>query len=303
MEEKQTMTNEQLESEIKSLRAKKIIVDILSYCSLAIMAILWFFSEKKSIIALGFVFMIVTVVFFVMSSGYGNKIKKLLSDNIISSVLKEALGDTVEYNPGGRVEPGYMVFPFSHNVASGSDHIKAVYKGLNIELSDIELIEETESTNEDGVTEKNSVTRFKGQWLICDFGKELSGEVRLSANTKQLRKQNKNNNIEMENEDFNKRFLVIAGNPEEAYYILTPHMMEYILSMADKSGGEVYMSFLRDGKMQIAVRTDRDFFELGKSKVNVEKLREKFMGELNWFTDMVDTLRLEDSIYKKETNV
>ncbi|MGN1410700.1 MAG: DUF3137 domain-containing protein [Eubacteriales bacterium] len=303
MEEKQTLTNEQLESEIRSLKAKKVLVDILSYCSLATMAILWFISEKKSLIALGFVFMIVTVVFFVMSSDCGNKIKKLLSDNIISSVLKEALGDTVEYNPGGRVEPGYMVFPFSHNMASGSDHIKAVYKGLNIELSDIELIEETESTNEDGVTEKNSVTHFKGQWLICDFGKELSGEVRLSANTKTLRKQNKNSNIEMENEEFNKRFLVIAGNPEEAYYILTPHMMEYILSMAEKSGGEVYMSFLRDGKMQIAVRTDRDFFELGKSKVNVEKLREKFIGELSWFTDIIDTLRVEDSIYKKETNV
>ena len=63
------------------------------------------------------------------------------------------------------------------------------------------------------------------------------------------------------------------------------------------------MSFLRDGKMQIADRTDRDFFELGKSKANVEKLREKFIGELRWFTDMIDTLRLEDSIYKKETNV
>ena len=300
VEEKQMMTNEQLESNIKSLRTKKIMIDILSYCCVALMVILWYFTEKK---ALGFVFMIAAVVFFIMSSSYGSKIKKLLSDNIISSVLKEALGYTVEYNPGGVVEPGYMVFPFSHNVATGSDHIKAVYKGLNIELGDIELIEETESTNEEGVTEKSSATRFKGKWLICDFGKELSGEVRLSANTKQLRKQNKNNNIEMENEEFNKRFLVIAGNPEEAYYILTPHMMEYILSMADKSGGEVYMSFLRDGKMQIAVRTDRDFFELGKSKVNVEKLREKFMGELRWFTDMVDTLRLEDSIYKKETNV
>lgn len=58
------------------------------------------------------------------------------------------------------------------------------------------------------------------------------------------------------------RILVTTNNAQEAYYILTPHMMEYILTMADKSGSEVYMSFLRDGKMQIAVRTNRDFFEL-----------------------------------------
>lgn len=30
-------------------------------------------------------------------------------------------------------------------------------------------------------------------------------------------------------------------------------MMEYILAMADKSGGEVYIAFLRSGKLNIAV--------------------------------------------------
>ena len=34
----------------------------------------------------------------------------------------------------------------------------------------------------------------------------------------------------------------------------------------------------------------------------LEKLREKFIGELRWFTDIVDTLRVEDTIYKKEAN-
>lgn len=300
MEEKQMMTNQELESQLKSLRVKETITKILTCCAAVAMIIMWFFMEN---LAMGLVFLVIAIVFGFLFAMSSSMIKKLLSDNIISGVLKEALGDTVEYIPWGNVEPGYMVFPFSYNRVRGSDHIKANYNGLNIELSDIELIEETEETNEDGVTEKSSATHFKGQWLICDFGKELSGEVRLSASTKYLRKQNKNNSVEMENEAFNKRFLVIAGNSEEAYYILTPHMMEYILSMADKSGGEVYMSFLRDGKMQIADRTDRDFFELGKSKANVEKLREKFIGELRWFTDMIDTLRLEDSIYKKETNV
>ena len=80
-------------------------------------------------------------------------------------------------------------------------------------------------------------------------------------------------------------------------------MMEYIITMADKSGGTVYLSFLRNGKMHIAVKTGRDFFELGKSNANVEELRQKFLGELRWFTDMIDTLRVEDTLYKKEANV
>ena len=99
------------------------------------------------------------------------------------------------------------------------------------------------------------------------------------------------------------RFCVRADDPQEAYYILTPHMMEYILTMADKSGGTVYMSFLRDGKMHVAVKTERDFFELGKSNTDVGVLRQKFLDELRWFTDILDTLRVEESIYKKEENV
>ena len=108
-------------------------------------------------------------------------------------------------------------------------------------------------------------------------------------------------NVTMDNEQFSKRFCVRADNPQEAYYLLTPHMMEYIITMVDKSGGTVYMSFLRNGKMHVAVKTGRDFFELGKSNADVGKLRQKFLGELRWFTDIVDTLRVEDTLYKKET--
>ena len=73
-----------------------------------------------------------------------------------------------------------MVFPFSYCSADGSDHIKANYNGLNIEMGDIELFDETEIRDEEGniSTSKDSV--FKGQWLTCDFGKELAGQVFIS---------------------------------------------------------------------------------------------------------------------------
>lgn len=222
--------------------------------------------------------------------------------NIISGVIKEALGDTVEYNPWGKINPGSMVFPFSYNCVYGSDHIKAVYHGLNIELGDIELMEESEVTDEEGHTQTSKVTVFKGQWLTCDFSKELAGQVYISERTKKTRRSLKSN-VDMDNEQFDTRFCVRANNPQEAYYILTPHVMEYITTMANKRGGTVYMSFLRDGKMHVAVWTGRDFFELGKSNTNAEALRQKFLGELRWFTDIVDTLRVEDTPYKKETNV
>ena len=298
MEEKQMMTNKELESQLQSLRTKELIFKILTYGCCAGIVIMWFLLES---LAMGVVFLVIAMVFGYQWSKASSTIKKLLSDNIISGVIKEALGDEVEYHPWGKINPGSMVFPFSYNCADGSDHIKAVYHGLNIELGDIELIDETEDTDEEGRTEKTRNTQFKGQWLTCDFGKELAGEVYISEWGKKDRRRMKSN-VTMDNEQFSKRFCVRADDSQEAYYILTPHMMEYITTMADKSGGTIYLSFLRDGKMHVAVRTGRDFFELGKDNADVEELRQKFLGELRWFTDIVDTLRVEDTIYKKAIN-
>ena len=288
------MTKEQLEAEINSARTKEKIANVMIYGSGAAM-ILMFFLKK---IPLAIFFLVVLLVGGYLWGKSAGVAKKLLSENVISGVLTEVLGDAVEYNPWGRINPGSMVFPFSYNCTDGSDHIKAVYNGLNIELGDIELIDETEYIDENGVSQKSRNTLFKGQWLTCDFGKELVGEVYISEWTQKGRRCMKSN-VTMDNEQFSKCFCVRADNPQEAYYILTPHMMEYILTMADKSGGTVYLSFLRNGKMHVAVKTGRDFFELGKSNADVEGLRRKFLDELRWFTDMIDTLRVEDTLYKK----
>ena len=297
MEEKQMMTNEQLEAELQSLRSKATVAKILTYGSGAA-AILCFIT---GLIPVAIVFIVLALVGGYQLKKNSSRLKKILSDNVISSVLKEALGDAVEYNPWGKINPGSMVFPFGYNCANGSDHIKAVYHGVNVELGDIELIDESEVTDEEGRTERTRNTQFKGQWLTCDFGKELAGEVYISERTQKTRK-NLKSDVTMDNEQFAKRFCVRANDPQEAYYILTPHMMEYITAMADKSGGTVYLSFLRSGKLHVAVQTGRDFFELGKTNTDAETLRRKFLGELRWFTDIVDTLRVEDTIYKKEAN-
>ena len=294
MEEKQTMTNEQLEAAINSARAKEKIANFLIYGAGAAMILM--FCLKK--ILPGIFFLVLLLVGGYLWGKSAGVAKKLLSDKVVGVVLKEVLGDAVEYNPWGKINPGSMVFPFSYNCVDGSDHIKAVYNGLNIELGDIELIDETEYIDENGVSQKSRNTLFKGQWLTCDFGKELVGEVYISEWTQKDRRCMKSN-VTMDNEQFSKRFCVRADNPQEAYYILTPHMMEYILAMADKSGGTVYLSFLRNGKLHVAVKTGRDFFELGKSNADVEGLRRKFLDELRWFTDMIDTLRVEDTLYKK----
>ena len=298
MEEKQIMTNEQLEAAINSARAKETFANVLIYGAGAAMILM--FCLKKIPLAIFFLaLLLVGGYLWGKSAGVA---KKLLSDQVVSGVLKEVLGDAVEYNPWGKINPVPMEFPFSYNSVDGSDHIKAVYNGLNMELGDVELMDKTEETDEEGHTMTRQDMVFKGQWLSCDFGQELAGQVYLSERTKKDRRSLKSN-VTVDNEQFGRRFCVRADDPREAYRILTPHMMELILTIADKSGGTVYLSFLRNGKMHLAVQTGRKLFELGSSNAKVEELRRKFLAELRRFTDVIDLLRAEDSLYKKETNV
>ena len=144
MEEKQNLTNEQLEAALSSSRSKATVFKIVTYGG-ALAAICTF--------AIGLIPIAIICLILALVGGYQlakntEKIKKLLSENIVSSVLSEVFDD-VEYNAFGRIsdktlESAGMVFPFSHESMRGSDYVKGTYKGLNVELSDVELIHVTE---------------------------------------------------------------------------------------------------------------------------------------------------------------
>lgn len=301
MNEKQTLTNEQWEAMLAGHRRKALTAKIVTY--VFGLATILLFAMNMTPAAL--ISLLITLVGGYQMSKHTEAVKKALGDHVVRGVLEEVF-DRVEYDPFGRLSDGLvngagMVFPFSFDRVRGSDRVRAAYRGLNLELGDVSLYRVTDSYNDErSEWEESEEKVFQGQWLVCDFGKALSGEVRLSENTKALRRQHRNDRIELENPAFNDRFIVTAENAQEAYYVLTPHMMDYILASAGKSGGEVYMAFLRGGKLHIAVKTGRDFFELGKSRADMASLRQKFLGELRWFTDLIDTLRVEDTLYRTE---
>ena len=286
MEEKQTMTQAQLEAALSRRRGSITLFKILTYGSgLAAVLLL-----AAGLVPVALICLVLAFVFGYRLSKNTAALKTLLSGNIVSGVLREVFED-VEYEPFGRI-------PVAYDSIRGSDHIKAVYRGLRLELGDVELYAADSYYDEELQQWKQSEKRvFKGQWLVCDFDRPLPGEVRLSENARVLRRQHKGDCVETESAAFNAHFLVTAEDARAAREVLTPRRMEDILAAADRSGGEVYMAFLRGGQLHVAVQTGRDFFELGKGAADVGQLRQKYLGELRWFTDIVDTL------CREETNV
>lgn len=234
--------------------------------------------------------------------GYKGHIKEQLSRSVVPQVLSEIFDD-VEYDAYRHISPEVIhasgAFPFAYDKVSGGDYIKASYRGVGLELCDLMLEEEvrTTSTDSDGNSTSDTSNRivFVGQWLILDFHKELSADLGVFEG---LRKQY--DQIETENAEFNKRYGISCDSVHDAFYILTPNMMEHIMAMDRRAGGKIYLRFLREGKIHVAVHSRRDHFEVGNlNDANLATLRLKFRSEVRYVTELIDALLAVDTLYKQ----
>ncbi len=284
MEEKK-MTDGQLEAKLNSLHSKETKWKVLAICAFVLTFISGVVTGNVLVFLLFLVIMLVLGCFWIKRN---NEIKEFLSDNVINGVLEEVFGDSVEYKPFEKLNPGGVVVPFHYIGSEGENHIKGVYKGVNFELGDIRLIDEEEYTNEDGVS-TSKVTRLKGQWLICDLDNAPACNVYVSEWERNDRSI-MTSDVIIADDKFSERFCVRSDNPQEAYKILTPQLMERISAAADKCEGTVYLSFLRNGKMNIAMKNEHELFELQKGRIDVEALHERFRVELSGFAEIIDIL-------------
>ncbi len=309
MAQHENLTDTELNSVILKERKRARIG--IAICALGIIATSYFYYYCSSTIVdfdienmtfvqnvIFFASIFVCIVGFAVQMVARSNVKKNVGNQLVASALQEVF-DSVDYAPKERlssshIEAAKMNFPFKYNRIYGSDLVQATYKGVNVIISDITL--EDSSPSSDIGSSNDSTTVFQGLWMICDFRKNLSTELRITERSK-IAQSLKRGEVKTDNEAFNKQFFVNTENPHEAFYILTPHMMEYIQSMDAKAKGDTYMCFLREGKVHIAINSKRNSFEINNLNTDVQKLRARFISEIKYITDLIDALRLVDTIF------
>lgn len=223
-----------------------------------------------------------------------NEVKEQLGDQIICEVLCGVFQD-VQYQVQGHISSGVidsanMMFQNSYNEVKGSDYVKAFYHERMIELSNVTLSETGQVWDEEvKIYRETETVSFKGQWFLYDTGIEHMADVQIAPRTR-VQRLIRDTGIQMSDEEFNKRFNVRAAEEQEAFRILTPRMMQYILKMADNCDGSIYISFLKTGIVHVVANTERDFLNVKKEKGDMEKMKERFRRQVQWFTDFVDEI-------------
>jgi hypothetical protein len=155
------------------------------------------------------------------------------------------------------------------------DLIQGKLGSTYLEFSEVHTQYKTTTYTSKGGTRTQWHTIFKGVFVFADFHKNLLSETYVFPDVAEswlgnwvggaLQKlsgamSNRGQRQQLDNPEFESKFVVYGKDPQETRYVLTPKMMESILRLETNWGSRPYFSF-KDGKVYIALPTSKDFFD------------------------------------------
>lgn len=225
--------------------------------------------------------------------------------DLVESILKEIFTD-LYFDPNRGLHnsviknTGMMQMG---NRYSSDDYIKGKYKDIAFEQADVCIQQVT--TDSEG--RSHTTTYFRGRWMIFDFNKNFASDlqVRESGFTYAKKKggwftpkEEKMKKLELEDAEFNKGFNVYASNDHEAYYILTPHIMQSMKTLRERTKGKLILCFVAS-RLHVGVNSNDNAFEPPIFRAIDENIVNSIKQEISVITRFVDELKLDRNIYKQ----
>ncbi len=295
--------------EIKNKIKKRYIMGIaITIVAMILLALIIPNFIIPFIIFIPFIGVLVTVI---STSKLNAEYRKIFKSTFVQKALQKKFTDLI-YIPNEGIP--YQTIASTEMMNMGNryhseDYISARYKDIKFEQSDVHIQEEQESTDSDGHTTTTYVTIFKGRWMIFDFNKIFKANVQIAqkgfGNSRVKRffgkKEERFKQVMMESESFNKKFKVFAQNEHDAFYIITPFLMERIEKLDEENKGKLLFCFI-DNRLHIGIYDNKNSFEPGSvfKKISEEEILTEISKDIELITQFVDELNLNNDLFKKE---
>lgn len=241
----------------------------------------------------------------IQSAKKGKEYKNYYKQTYITRLIHDIMPDA-EYLPNSGF-PSEMVAKTGMmtmgNIYHSEDYIRGTYNGVFFERADMCIADET--TDSDGNT--STTTYLKGRWMVFPSNKDFEADLQIiqkgfsyAKKKKGLftKKVERRHVIQTEDEDFNKRFTCLCQNDAEAFYLLTPAMMESLKQMCSDGRGKFMVGFTGN-RIHVAVHTGKDYLEASLfRKPELEASRREIIDELDAVTKFIGALKLERDIFR-----
>ena len=296
---------ERLEEERKKV-AKRVVAILV----IVTIVVLWLIKQAPGEswdlqVQVGFVaFAVVAFVVNWMMADYRRKFKR----NIFRKLILR-IDPTLYYSPTGMIPRTLFelsgLFGREIDRYGGNDLIKGKIGETPIEFSDLKVEKETR----DSKGRKHTETIFSGTFIVTEFHKHFQQRVRVYPDVAEkylgvfggwLQSMANGKLVRMDSPDFEKEFKVVADDPVEAHYLLTPNIMEKLVALKKRANAPVYLSFNLN-KLFIAIENGGEWFEptLFKSLLSIDIFK-SYIENLNLILGIVEELNLNRRIWSKE---
>ncbi|MDD5052700.1 MAG: DUF3137 domain-containing protein [Sulfuricurvum sp.] len=257
-------------------------------------------------IASGFV-LLSGIVYRSITSHYAQDFKVKIITPLIS-----AIDTNLRYSPDAMISQYLFersnLFQHSIDRYSGNDYVKGSIDGVPVEFSDVHA--EYQTTNSKRGTEWH--TLFRGLFLVAEFNKYFKSKTiilpdiaektfgNLIGGWLQSMNVSRDKVIQLDDPEFEKRFVVYGNDPIEARYILSHAMMQRLLEFQRKLSYPLCISFVQN-HIHVAIATEKDLFEptVLKSLLGYSQAME-YVNTLRNTIGIIEELKLNEKLWSKE---
>lgn len=297
------MSVEELETLRKKARNRVLIG---AFCSVGITLILFCITNLILTLFIGLIAGI--IITHIISSKPSKKFSLAFKETFVLKSLMAVFTD-LNYEPEKGIDESIIRNTQMMDMGdrySSNDYISAKYKNISVEQADVHIEEEQQSTDSDGDTTTTWVTIFRGRWMIFDYNKNFKANIQVSqkgfGNSRINNWENelKYKKVMMEDQLFNNEFRTYAQSEHEAFYVLTPSLMEKIKNLTNTINGKILLCFI-DNKLHVGIQNNKDSFEHSIfTKINENKVIEEISKDIKLITNFVDELELDNDLFRKK---
>lgn len=240
-------------------------------------------------------------------AGKGNAAYRKEYKALVVNRAAAGMFDEYNYYPG-------MGFDYKEIQATGimymgnryksEDLVEGRYRGVPFRRADMYIAQHTS-------TGKSSHTTvyLRGTWMVFSYNKSFVSDVQVASkafgfsNKKTSRLFNRSgerrHKLETEDLEFNRMFDVTCQNDAEAFYLLTPRVMQ-MLKLLQADFMHPFMVGFVNNSLHIAVSSGKDtmeptIYKALKPELEIEKTRR----ELRAICNVIDSLAIDRDIFKE----
>lgn len=247
----------------------------------------------KTATFLPFVFIVMIALILACVFMYNNnrkRFKQIYKETFVINSLANYFSQVVYDWKNGFSQQQVENFGLSRlgNRFSSEDYLRGVYNDIHFAQSDVTI--QYHSGNGEN---SSTTTYFEGRMFSFDFPKNQVLSLQIHSKNFGYAQKNpggfKLEKVHMESEYFNKNFVVKTANQHDAFYILTPALMERIQAL--KSKYKTLIMYFSGGRLCIGIEGCTDTFDppMGK-KLSYPDEQARVRRDVQDIIDVIDTM-------------